>query len=109
HKLKAIILMLSAIDCGVTFIPVDGDRPRSFVAKIATKFPHVRVFTDACFDTGHCVWHALTHPEKTLEWTSDADQEVMSIMYTSGSAGEPKGVQVRASSVLNLLYHPSFI
>lgn len=109
HKLKAIILMLSAIDCGVTFIPVDGDRPRSFVAKIATKFPHVRVFTDVCFDTGHCVWHTLTHPEKTLERTSDADQEVMSIMYTSGSTGEPKGVQVRASSVLNLLYHPSFI
>ncbi|OKB66498.1 hypothetical protein BHU62_11505 [Serratia marcescens] len=108
-KLKAIVLMLSAIDCGVTFIPVDGDRPRSFLTKIATKFPQVRVINDVCFDTGQIDSHILTHHECVQALPRGVEQGVMSIMYTSGSTGEPKGVQVRASSVLNLLHRPSFI
>lgn len=104
-KLKAIILMLSAIDCGVTFIPIDGDRPRSFLTNIAAKFPQVRVINDVCFDTGQIDSHILTNYERG----QTISRGVMSIMYTSGSTGEPKGVQVRASSVLNLLHRPSFI
>lgn len=108
-KLKAIILMLSAIDCGITFIPVDGDRPRSFLTKIATKFSQVRVINDVCFDTGQLVSYTFAHHEYVQALPSDIEQGVMSIMYTSGSTGEPKGVQVKASSVLNLLHRPSFI
>ncbi|WP_210483656.1 non-ribosomal peptide synthetase [Pantoea ananatis] len=108
-KLKAIILMLAAIDCGVTFIPVDGDRPRSFLTKIATKFPLIRVINDVCFDTGQVVSHPLTHHGHAQVLHRALEQGVMSVMYTSGSTGEPKGVQVRASSVLNLLHRPSFI
>ncbi|WP_456309197.1 non-ribosomal peptide synthetase [Serratia proteamaculans] len=108
-KLKAITLMLAAIDCGVTFIPVDGDRPRSFLTKIATKFPQVRVINDVCFDTGLLVSHPLTHHGHAQVLPRAVEQGVMSVMYTSGSTGEPKGVQVRASSVLNLLHRPSFI
>lgn len=106
-KLKAIILMLSAIDCGVTFIPVDGDRPHAFMTKIATKFAQVRVINDVCFDTGLIDSYILTHDAHGQ--APALPRGVMSIMYTSGSTGEPKGVQVRASSVLNLLYRPSFI
>lgn len=108
-KLKAITLMLAAIDCGVTFIPVDGDRPRSFLTKIAMKFPQVRVINDVCFDTGLLVSHSLTHHGHAQVLPCAVEQKVMSVMYTSGSTGEPKGVQVRASSVLNLLHRPSFI
>ncbi|VEA66616.1 Surfactin synthase subunit 2 [Serratia plymuthica] len=106
-RLKAVTLMLSAIDCGITFIPVDSDRPQSFLTQIATKFPQVRVINDVCFDTGQLVSHTLTHHEQALPRA--AEQGVMSLMYTSGSTGEPKGVQVRASSVLNLLHRPSFM
>jgi amino acid adenylation domain-containing protein len=108
-KLKAITLMLSAIDCGITFIPVDGDRPRSFLTEIAAKFPQIRVINDVCFDTGQLVSHTLAHHEYAHALPRGPEQGMMSIMYTSGSTGEPKGVQVRASSVLNLLHRPSFI
>ncbi|WP_455821034.1 non-ribosomal peptide synthetase [Pseudomonas cerasi] len=108
-KLKAITLMLSAIDCGITFIPVDGDRTRLFLTEIATRFPKIRVINDVCFDSGELVSHTLTHHRQAQIPPRAAEQGVMSIMYTSGSTGEPKGVQVRASSVLNLLHRPCFI
>ncbi|WP_163752683.1 AMP-binding protein, partial [Proteus mirabilis] len=59
------------------------------------------------FDTGLIDSYILTHD--ALGQAPALPRGVMSIMYTSGSTGEPKGVQVRASSVLNLLYRPSFI
>ena len=34
---------------------------------------------------------------------------VMAIMFTSGTTGKPKGVQVRSSSVMNLLDNPKFM
>lgn len=108
-RLKAITLMLSAIDCGITFIPVDSDRPHSFLTQIASKFSQVRVINDVCLDTGQLVSHTLLNHEHMQALPSHQKQGVMSIMYTSGSTGEPKGVLVKASSVLNLLYRPSFI
>ena len=108
-KLKAITLMLSAIESGITFIPVDGDRPHSFLTKIAAKFSQVRVINDVCLDSGLLDSYTLGHNEHMQALTHYSEQEVMSIMYTSGSTGEPKGVQVKASSVLNLLHCPSFI
>ena len=108
-RLKAIILILSAIDCDITFVPVDNDRPSLFLKNIAGKFAQLRIINDVCLKTGELIFQTIENHDYTNVPRCLDDESVMSIMYTSGSTGEPKGVLVRSDSVFNLLYRPSFI
>ncbi|WP_350306634.1 non-ribosomal peptide synthetase [Photorhabdus viridis] len=109
NRLKAIILILSAIDCDVTFIPIDSDRPDSFLKNITGNFAKIRIINDVCLETGELFLQTIEHHYHTDSPGCLGDEGVMSIMYTSGSTGKPKGVLVRSNSVFNLFYRPSFI
>lgn len=104
-RLKAIILMLAAIERGYPFVPIDQDKSAASVADIIGNFPKILIINNLIPETGEIVY--IWHGEEQTSSTIPSD--VMSVMFTSGSTGKPKGVLVPSAAVENLLSSPSFL
>ncbi len=108
-RLKAIILMLTAIEIGIPFIPVDNDKSNAAIDEIKQNFAKVLIINDLSLVDGQCVYHLETHFHTDSRVAIERFDNVMSVMFTSGSTGKPKGVLVPCSAVENLLSLPKFI
>lgn len=90
HKQAAfVVAMLGCLQMGVTYVPVDTINPPARLQRIIGLVHAVAVY-DAAADTfgpGAAAPRALTVPGLAY------------IMFTSGSTGDPKGVQIGRDSV----------
>jgi amino acid adenylation domain-containing protein len=110
---EMVIVLLALIRSGVTYLPIDNSFPMERINYMLTdagvktvitskkfsgqyfNFPNT-IFTEDAFE--ECTNYGL----ETFE--ADIDEESIAyILYTSGSTGEPKGVAVKHSGLLNLL------
>ncbi|MDL5365135.1 AMP-binding protein [Xanthomonas sp. NCPPB 2654] len=90
HKQSAfVVAMLGCLQLGVTYVPVDTINPPARLQRI-TALVHAAAVYDAAADTfgpGADDARALAVPDLAY------------IMFTSGSTGDPKGVQIGRDSV----------
>lgn len=90
HKESAfVVAMLGCLQMGVTYVPVDKINPPARLQRIAS-LVHARSIYDASADdflAGADAPRALDVPDLAY------------IMFTSGSTGDPKGVQIGRDSV----------
>lgn len=108
-RLKAILLMLTAIENDIPFIPVDSDKSDTAVAEIKKNFTTLLIISDLSLEAGQCLFQIEQQQPGDSPLNISNFDDVMSIMFTSGSTGKPKGVLVPSSAVKNLLSPPQFI
>lgn len=107
-RIKAIVLMLAAIESHLPFVPVDRDKSPSALEAISRRFRSVQLIRDLDLATGACLAE-IHHSDVPVssDWDSKL-AESMSVMFTSGTTGIPKGVLVPDDAVVNLLHQPAF-
>lgn len=113
-----IICILAVWKLGLSYIPIEPTMPVQRISFMVRNAGSCLIIYDKGWDAG------FIQPEMAykqvdifaLDWTevgkqrSDrgnaecTDADVAYIMYTSGSSGEPKAVEIRSESVLNLLF-----
>ena len=110
HKeIEFVVAMLGCLRLGVTYVPVDSINPPERLKLITERVAAAKVYnaTLNSFAEGAAVTTPLAEPG------------IAYVMFTSGSTGEPKGVQIGRDSValfaswirdcLELKPHPAFM
>lgn len=112
------IAMLATLKAGAAFVPIDPDYPREYTNRVLKSAKPSLVFMEAgeipTQHTSHCSFeHAERRAQQADSGVRDlADHErrqpllpssPLCIVFTSGSSGEPKGVAVPHSAMVNLL------
>lgn len=110
---EMIILFLALIKAGITYLPIDRNFPADRITYMLKDASVILLLKSSGDETRYEGNHHEMHLESALkraEKYSDKDLEaphdpegVAYILYTSGSTGLPKGVQVKRAGILNLL------
>lgn len=96
HGHKEAGFMVAVAGClslGAPFVPVDEIYPEERLQRIAAI-----VETPVMYRTAHGVFEKLDFPPKAMQ-----ERGLAYVMFTSGSTGEPKGVQIGRESVAGLI------
>jgi amino acid adenylation domain-containing protein len=111
-----IISALAVIKSGAAYLPLDSSTPANRVAAILSDAGAIALVTDsrkaASLPTG--AWHVIKNdiPGATRSLASTTceinPESLAYIIYTSGSRGEPKGVEITYAGLSNLIaWHQS--
>lgn len=107
-RLDAIVVMLAADRLGIPFMPIDATKTSDAI-KNQLKLVHENRYVSNVYPD----FKAISIDSYAVDISGDPivqldNQQVLSLMFTSGSTGMPKGVLVKPDSVINLLHEPSF-
>ena len=114
HSAQCVIAILGILKAGAAFVPIATDLPEDRKAKIIHEASIKILITDAKNRINleffkdqllvlEDVFEALkTHKASKIKRTRSA-QDLVYVLYTSGSTGEPKGVMVEHATLLNYL------
>lgn len=114
---ETIISFLAIMKAGHTYIPIDIDAPLEMTQKILADAKVTLILTTTKFTDriqeikSHISTQILTldleskklQQEKTTNLLNVHISEVAYVLYTSGSTGIPKGVQIAHHSIINLI------
>jgi amino acid adenylation domain-containing protein/non-ribosomal peptide synthase protein (TIGR01720 family) len=114
---QMIIAQLAILKTGASYIPIDPVYPSKRIRHIIQDASIPVVLTTAkekarhlseetmcevlCLDTDEMMWSHLAKEDLNISAKVD---DLCYVVYTSGSTGLPKGVQIRHRSLLNLLH-----
>lgn len=111
---EACRMIIALAIFGATCVILDGEQPREELSYLVKKSDIRAVFTSAeyyskCakeYETKYPVYNLSTGYQfcentYSLSSTEDPDEEVMAILYSSGTTSEPKGVMITYEGQLN--------
>ena len=101
-----ILAILGTLKAGAAYLPIDVDFPPERVANMLADCNTKIVINEQTLQQG--LAELGIQPIENLEPLSNPDS-LMYIMYTSGSTGVPKGVQIQHRAAVRLVKHTNFV
>ena len=94
HKeVKFIVSIVACISLKMPYIPVDTIYPEERLKKILDIVDSAILI--------NTIENSITIDKNKINTTYNRDDQIIYIMFTSGSTGEPKGVQITKSAILD--------
>jgi D-alanine--poly(phosphoribitol) ligase subunit 1 len=116
RSMELIIALLAVIKCGAAYLPFDPAWPDEILLSIF-KNAHCRqlIVTDDHDVAKRCPRSVITHIDRNELRPGEADfpidisgDAIAYINFTSGTTGQPKGVQIQHRGIVRLVTSPSF-
>ena len=115
RSLEMAVAFLAVMKAGGTYVPLDPDYPQDRLRYMVEDSGAPLVITTSTLSerfTGQaCRVVLLDREEGVLQQTAEHDlppqataEDLAYILYTSGSTGQPKGVEIRHRSLVNFLW-----
>ena len=114
RSLEMVTALLAVLKTGAAYVPLDPDYPRDRLRYMSENASLIIVLTSESlaerFDVHICRRLCLDREEKSIAQEDDHDlgpiatpQDLAYILYTSGSTGQPKGVEIPHQALVNFL------
>ncbi|MET0658241.1 MAG: AMP-binding protein, partial [Steroidobacteraceae bacterium] len=119
RSLEAIIAALAILKSGGAYLPLDPDYPHArleylikdahvdvlltsaeLLAAVSGLTPHTLVIAAMLADAPHAIREGVQHAQAS---------SLAYVMYTSGSTGQPKGVQIEHRSIVRLVGNVDYV
>lgn len=115
RSLEMVIALLAVLKTGAAYVPLDPEFPRDRLRFMAQDASVAVVLTSAVlsdrFDGQTCRLLCLDCEEERIAQEADHNlgaiatpQDLAYILYTSGSTGQPKGVEILHRALVNFLW-----
>jgi amino acid adenylation domain-containing protein len=115
RSLEMVIALLAVLKTGAAYVPLDPEFPRERLRYMAENASLAVVLTSASladrFDAQVCRLLCLDREEERIAQEADHNlgpiarpQDLAYILYTSGSTGQPKGVEIPHRALVNFLW-----
>jgi amino acid adenylation domain-containing protein len=100
-----VVAMLGILKAGAAYLPIDGDLPESRKRQLREDSNLDIVLTEGDFTDGEFTGDLAA----VEDWPAADASSLAYVMYTSGSAGIPKGVMVEHRSVARLVKQADYV
>lgn len=98
---QLIIAVLGILKLGAAYVPLDSNYPELVVNEMIVDSAVKTVIDDIVFDSFYM--QIASFPRYKRQWQDNEDQ-VIALLYTTGSTGKSKGVIIKNSNLYNRLH-----
>ena len=111
---EVVAAMLGILRIGAIYIPIDPYYPSKRVSEIIVNSGAKYIITDEAYSGLSCCVINITetidiNDNKELKESVITIDDIAYVLYTSGTTGKPKGVRVKQSNIINLIFNSKYI